>query len=137
MYRDWQQFRRGWRRIFTESADRKPRRLMQHAWRCRWLGRSVPIWTQAAGVYGAAVVAREPLAGSMLLALWLVATVLWLGTLLRVASAAQAPLWTAPLHVVGSWLTARVLVEAARDIRGRQTLKWAGRDYHLGVKKSS
>jgi len=53
-----------------------------------------------------------------------------------VAVVAHAPWWTAPLHIVGAWLTAGLLSEAARDLRSRTPTRWGGRDYDLGVEKT-
>jgi glycosyltransferase involved in cell wall biosynthesis len=41
MYASWAEFRRGWKRIYIEASNRKPRRLSQSAWWIRWLG-SIP-----------------------------------------------------------------------------------------------
>ena len=92
MYGDWAQFRRGWKRIYTEAADRNARRLAHSALRARWLG-----------------------------------------TLVRIAMLSDAPVWIAPLHIVGAWLIAGVLDEAATDIRSRTPTHWGGREYDLGV----
>ena len=59
--------------------------------------------------------------------------IVWLGTLARIAALAQAPVWTAPLHIVGAWLTAGLLDEAASDLRSRTPTRWGGREYDLGV----
>jgi chlorobactene glucosyltransferase len=131
MYADWAQFRRGWKRIFTEAANRNARRLTVNAWRVRGLGTILPLWTLACGVLGAFALARDPRAGWTLLALWLVATLIWLGALWRVAVIARAPLWTAPLHAVGAWLTGSLLAEAARDLRTGTPTRWGGRDYDV------
>jgi hypothetical protein len=42
-------------------------------------------------------------------------------------------MWTAPLHIVGAWLVAGMLDEAATDIRSRTPTHWGGRKYDLGV----
>ena len=68
-----------------------------------------------------------------MLGLWLVATLVWLGALLRIAAVAQAPTWTAPLHVVGAWLTGKLLHEAADDLRKHVPTQWGGREYDLGA----
>jgi hypothetical protein len=44
---------------------------------------------------------------------------------------AHAPLWTAPLHIAGAWLTADLLAEAARDVRSQTPTRWGGREYDL------
>jgi hypothetical protein len=55
--------------------------------------------------------------GWALLALWVVA--LCIGALARICAASRAPTWTAPLHIVGAWLTANLLGEVAIDLRLR------------------
>jgi chlorobactene glucosyltransferase len=133
MYADWPQFRRGWKRIYTEAADRKARRLSASARRVRWLGTLLPIWMLGAGPVGAALIPHYPATGWALVSLWLLAMLAWLGTLARISALSRAPVWTAPLHVVGAWLTADVLDEAASDLRSRTPTRWGGREYDLGV----
>jgi hypothetical protein len=86
-----------------------------------------------AGPVGALLVAREPAMGWMLLTLWMLAMIVWLGTLARILKLSCAPTWTAPLNIVGAWLTAGVLDEAARDLRSRTPTRWGGREYDLGI----
>ena len=133
MYRDWAQFRRGWKRIYTEAADRNARRLAHSALRARWLGTLVPLWMLGAGPVGLLLIPGAPAFGWTLVALWSVAMMVWLGTLVRIAILGQAPVWIAPLHIVGAWLIAGVLDEAATDIRSRTPTRWGGREYDLGV----
>lgn len=133
MYGDWQQFRRGWKRIYTECADRDASRLAWAALRVRWLGTLFPAWTLVAGACGALLVARDAQPGWYLLALSSVALLLWVGTLVRICVAACAPAWIAPLHVVGAWLTANLLSEAASDLRLGKTMQWGGREYGLSA----
>ena len=135
MYADWPQFRRGWKRIYTEAANRNARRLAVAAWRIRALGTFLPVWTFGCALFGALVAGRDARMGWPLLALSLVAFMVWLVALLRVATVAHAPLWTAPLHIVGAWLTAGLLSEAAQDLRSRTPTRWGGRDYDLGVEQ--
>jgi len=133
MYGDWSQFRRGWKRIFTESAGRHARRLTLSAWRARWLGTLLPLWMLAAAPVGALLIATNPLLGWSLAALGLLAVAIWLGTLARIAALSRAPVWIAPLHIIGAWLTAAILDEAASDLRTRTPTRWGGREYDLGV----
>jgi len=74
--------------------------------------------------------------GWALLALWLVAVLVWLGALLRLSALSRAPAWTAPLHIVGAWLTANLLTEAARDLRSQRPTRWGGREYDLREDKA-
>lgn len=129
MYANWLQFRRGWKRIYIEAADRKVRRLSLSAWRIRWLGTIFPAWMLLAGFFGALIITRDAQMGWALLALWLAALVLWLGALARICAVSRAPAWTAPLHIIGAWLTANLLGEAASDLRSRKPTRWGGREY--------
>ena len=133
MYADWPQFRRGWKRIYTEAADRNARRLAVSARRVRWLGTLGPIWMLGAGPIGVLLVPHDPATGWTLVALWLLAIAVWLGTLVRITALARAPAWIAPLHIVGAWLTASILDEAASDLRSHTPTQWGGREYDLGI----
>ncbi len=136
MYADWAQFRRGWKRIFTEAADRKAKRLAFWAWRLRFLGTILPVWMLVAGIVGALFVARDPVRGWTLVGLSLAALAVWLGALGRIRAVARAPRWTAPLHIAGAWMTASLLAEAARDLRAHKPTHWGGREYNVGADKA-
>jgi len=133
MYGGWSQFRRGWKRIFMQAAGRNARYLTLSAHRVRWLGTLLPLWMLGAAPVGVLLVPREPIIGWTLVALGLSAITVWLGTLVRLTLLARAPLWIAPLHIAGAWLAARVLDEAANDVRSRRPTQWGGREYDLGV----
>jgi len=133
MYASWAQFRRGWKRIYTEAANRRVSRMSISAMRVHFLGVVLPLWTLGCGLYGGLLAERGFREGLPLLGLWLVATLVWLGALLRIAAVARAPAWTAPLHVIGAWLTGKLLYEAADDLRARVPTQWGGREYDLGA----
>jgi len=131
MYASWPDFRRGWKRIYIEASNRKAHRLAQSSRRIRWLGSILPVWMLGAGPLAALVIAGDPGVGWTLVTLWPIALALWLGALVRISSLAHAPRWTAPLHIVGAWLAANLLLEAAHDIRSRKPTRWGGREYEL------
>jgi len=131
MYASWAEFRRGWKRIYIEAANRKARRLGQCSWWIRFIGSILPGWMLAAGPLGALVIAGDAHIGWTLVSLWPIALLLWLGALVRISALARAPRWTAPLHIVGAWLTANLLREAAHDLRSRKPTWWGGRHYEL------
>jgi len=131
MYADWAQYRRGWKRIFTEAAGRNARRLTVWSWRTRVLGAIVPVWMLVAGPLGAALVAHDSAGGWTVLALCLLGLVVWIGVLARICRMAHAPAWILPLHIVGAWLTANLMREAAHDIETRTPMRWGGREYDL------
>lgn len=135
MYASWAEFRRGWKRIYIEAANRKPRRLVHAARWIRWLGTIQPAWMLGAAPLAALFAARDPQLG-WTLGLWPVALLLWLGALVRICALAHAPRWTAPLHIVGAWLTANLLSEAAHDLHARKPTHWGGREYDLRTGKA-
>ncbi len=136
MYADWMQFRRGWKRIFTGAANGKARRLSFWSWQVRLLGTLFPAWMLAAGPLGALIVPRDAARGWTVVVLCLIALSVWLGALVRIAWLAHAPRWTAPLHIVGAWLTANLLDEAARDLRSSTPTNWGGREYNVQADKA-
>ena len=131
MYASWPEFQRGWKRIYTEAANRQARRLSLMGWRARWFGTIMPVWMLAALPVGALVVGRDPVRGWILMGLSLVGLCVWAGALARLAALAEAPLWTGPLHIIGAWLTANLLGEAAADVRRNAPVHWGGREYSL------
>ena len=133
MYGDWPQFRRGWKRIFMQAAGSNARHLTLSAHRTRWLGTLLPLWMLGAAPVGLFLAPREPLVGWTLVALGCVAMAVWLATLVRITVLARAPLWIAPLHIAGAWLAARVLDEAASDVRQHRPTQWGGREYDVRV----
>lgn len=138
MYPTWEAFRRGWKRIFTEAANRKQRRLIATARRTRWLGTILPAWMIVACAATPAIVAFDAVTGSggRLTALCVLAVLTWGGALTQVASLSGAPIWTVPLHMVGAWMTAQLLDEAAADLRNSKPTQWGGRDYDVSAETS-
>jgi chlorobactene glucosyltransferase len=136
MYASWPEFKRGWKRIYIEAANRKVKRLWVAALRIRGLGTLLPLWSIAALVGGVGLYANDSGRGGTLVALAAIALLLWLAVLLRVAQLSHAPAWTAPLHLIGSWLTGGLLDEAANDLRRNRPTRWGGRDYDLSADKA-
>ncbi len=136
MYADWLQFRRGWKRIYVEAANRKARRLTLSGWRVRWFGAILPVWMLGAAACGAVIIPHDTQLGWTLLGLSLVAVVLWVGALGRICAVGRAPVWTAPLQIIGAWLTANLLGEAASDLRSCKPMSWGGREYDPRTKKT-
>jgi GT2 family glycosyltransferase len=135
MYADWVSFRRGWKRIYTEAANRKVAVLTLAAWRIRLLGTVFPVMTLVCGPYAIWLLMQGIGLGHgwVLLGFWAVGMVVWLGTVVRLAQVAHAPVWTAPLHIIGAWQTGTLLNEAADDLRSRRLTHWGGREYDLGA----
>ncbi|MEL7473904.1 MAG: glycosyltransferase family 2 protein [Planctomycetota bacterium] len=134
MYRSWDAFRRGWKRIFIEGAHRKPARLSKDAWQLRASSSVLPIgaalgagWWALGGVFGT-------LAGNALGVVALAALAMWaigVGTVYRLGG---YPVSLTPGHVVGAWLVGGLLKDAARDLREGNPVRWGGRRYVRAVR---
>lgn len=130
MYGSWAEFTRGWKRIYIESANRKPARLRSHGLRVRVLGLDLPMLALLGIAGGLAFPGLGMAAG---VALWLCAAGLALFMLVIGACYAisSTPVRYAPLYPLGAWNVWRIMQEAAADTeRGVKTV-WGGREYVL------
>lgn len=132
MYESWGDFKRGWRRIYTEAAHRRSSRISRAAWRVRLLGVLMPAAVVFSGVGAAVSFLYSALPGSGLLAVC-VLVVLSLGALLlasaQILRVARGSLTLAPLVPVGYWLVSEILFKAADQLVDGQPTNWGGRSY--------
>lgn len=127
MYRSWAEYQRGWKRIFTEAARRRPLRLARYGLRMLVSTVAAPIISAAAVVAGAASLPTLPAWAALLAGAYgLVSWGLIMGGVWRMQ---RAPLWLLPLAPVGGALTAAILFGAAMDLWHRRGITWAGRTY--------
>jgi len=131
MYETWDQFRTGWKRIYTESLNRRSLRMRSAAWRVRMMGTVLPAASALALIIALfvdpeAVPVRSTaiIASSIGLGLWIIGC----GTIVR---AGRAPLWTIPLQMVGAWFVGGILTEGAHDLATGRPTRWGGREYVL------
>lgn len=132
MYESWPAFREGWKRIYVESAKRRLSRLRLATTITAVWGSALPIAALLNLCYSLALAgsgSNEQSTG--IIGLWFggVALGAWFATLLLAYRAASAPLWAIPAYPVGAGLVARILSEAASDLRKRVPVRWAGREY--------
>ena len=131
MYSTWAEFRRGWKRIFSESANRKRSRVRGIAWRMRATGIIVP----ALGGAGGGVGTGRRLTGSgggvadWALGLGTAALLMFGSSLVACALLGRTPLMGVLAYPLGAWLVSRVLDEAANDLRSGRPMEWAGMTY--------
>lgn len=131
MYANWAEFRRGWKRIFTESANRKRSRLGGIAWRMRLLGTILPGLALAGAATGAGMRIAGNGGGIADIALGVCTAGL---SVFAVAVGACArlggtPVADVPLFPAGAWLVSGILAEAADDLRRGTPTQWAGMTY--------
>ncbi len=130
MYASWPAFLRGWKRIFIESAGRRPSRLASWARRLFATEVALPALALIAALGGALGIARDhSLPASIALGAGAAGILAWLIAMLIIRRLQGAPLWTAPLAPAGAALTARLLSEAAADLERGRAVEWAGRAY--------
>ncbi len=130
MYPAYPAFRRGWKRIYTESANRRPERLRQWGWRCRAISTLLPLCTLVFSLL-AAFSWPEEWSSRQAPAMALAFTALGVYMLAAafIYRLGHAPLWTLPGYPIGSWMVGGILIEAARDLDEDKPIIWGGREY--------
>ena len=124
MYDNWGEYTRGWKRIYTESANREIKRLRRYALR-------TPIVTSIFPMFALVLVILALLNDVDLIGvtIGIVALLSWFVGLIAVYRMSHAPVRDIPMSVVGAMLTGRIFWQAASDrATGRPTL-WGGRSY--------
>lgn len=133
MYPDEPAFRRGWQRIFTESANRKTRRLESWALAAVVRGTVVPLVLLATLICGVVLaLSDQPRAwaasGAAAIAIVAWAAGVWM--FLANASVPSRRRIVAVLYwPLGSVAIGHVLRTAARALRSGQATTWGGRSY--------
>lgn len=131
MYESLEQFRRGWKRIYTEASGRKSDRLLRASGRARWLHGVLPAMVLAAGPAAAAALALGGTAWVGLAALTVgvagaIAYLVGMGLFLW---SGGTPAWFTPFGPFGSWCVASILRDAGRELATGVPTTWAGRSY--------
>ncbi|MGE3107757.1 MAG: glycosyltransferase family 2 protein [Phycisphaerales bacterium] len=135
MYEEWDRFRRGWLRIYGECASRKPDRLRRSAWVVVLFMCVLPLASLGTAVMGAGLwvaapeSGRDVAVGAALLA-GSSGLIAWLGAMSLVYRLGRTPVWASPASVVGGWLVAGLLREAARNYERNRPVVWGGKEYH-------
>ena len=125
MYETIAEFRDGWRRIFIESARRRPSLLRRWAAELALTGVILPLGSLAAFVLGAiALNALVFIAGAIGLVFWALSVII-------IWRAMRAPAAAALLAPLGAIEVVRVLAAAATDLAERRAVRWGGREYRL------
>lgn len=136
MYNSPAEFRRGWKRIYTEAAKRRVDRLVKSAWQVRLCGCVLPVLGFALAIAAAAGWLGNGAGTPWLVALGAASTILYLSAVSLACVMGGSPVWCALLHPVGAWETARILGEAAGDLRKGVPTMWAGRSYVRPVRRA-
>lgn len=130
MYRDWPTFIRGWKRIYTELLRRRVARLRRAAWRIRIIDLLCPVCAAGAIVAGAAAIARgHTLIGAGAAGVGAVTLGAMLIVLVIVYRKQHTPAAWLAMYPVGAWMTSRLLLKAASDLRRGNAISWGGLTY--------
>lgn len=127
MYDSWEEYTRGWKRIYTESANREVKRLRRYGIRVPILAAWLPLCCAALIVLSFFVTDDWAYWTGVLLGI--VGLVAWWVGLGAVYRMSHAPLRDVPLVLVGSVLTGRIFRAAARDLKRGTPTSWGGRSY--------
>jgi len=136
MYRSWEAFQKGWKRIYTEASSRRPDRLREWAIRQIVSGVAAPataLMSIGAGV-AILILPDRPLALA-LLGTGLASLATMFASLSVIYRDQGLPARYALTYPFGALWTARLLWRAARDLRGGVATEWGGRSYARPVKQ--
>ena len=132
MYDSWAAFRTGWKRIYTESANRRSDRLFTASRRLRFATSILPALTLAGlAAWYPLWHHADPWKQLATLAVHALAVIAWAVANAAFARAGRIPIRDLPTWPVGAWLVSNILAEAARDLRAGAPTRWGGREYHL------
>jgi len=138
MYASFQNFRRGWKRIYIESEHRHAERLVRSARLLRLVGIALPLGSLATTFAGLAMLfgwwdwrpSSLNIGVGMLLAACGAAALIAFGLAsASVYRAQHLSRWWILAYPLGAWITAGIQGEAARDLRSKKPVEWAGRSY--------
>jgi len=131
MYRSWDSFTRGWRRIFTEAAGKRPRAMRKAAWRQRLFNVLFPLACYVSVVAGlVALAAYEAIAiGGLGVGAGAVGAGIYHWALASIyKNQAVHRAWSF-LFPVGAWICAGLQSRAAGELASGAGTTWAGRRY--------
>lgn len=136
MYRSWEAFQKGWKRIYTEASSRRPDRLREWAVRQFISGVAAPaaaVMSIGAGL-ALLILPDRPLAAA-LIGTGIASLAIMFTSLAFVYRDQGLPARYVLTYPFGALWTARLLWRAARDLRGGVATEWGGRSYARPVKQ--
>ncbi len=132
MYESAEQFRTGWKRIYTESSRRSLSRLRKSARRLLmiWLAP----WVVAASVALIGLIAVFAAPGALATATLIAggaSFIIWFVAVATVCTMQSAPLRCVLAWPLGTLIVASIIREAARDLEKGVPISWGGKEYRL------
>ena len=136
MYRSWPAFIRGWKRIYTESAGRRPTHLRKWSLRHRLTGSILPTLTLVALAMGTICLRLniQQINASIAIITSVVAIIVYLLAMVRVyGSQGVSPVWVLT-YPLGAWLASNIQARAGADLVAGKTTHWGGIEYQRKVR---
>lgn len=124
MYDSWPEYTRGWKRIYTESANREVKRLRRYAFRTPFFATVLP--TLCLVLILVSSIPTLDIPGLVFGVLGLLSWAVGLGVIHRMS---HAPLRDVPLSFIGGLLTGSIFWQAASDLARGTPTSWGGRSY--------
>lgn len=131
MYNSWEEFRRGWKRIYTEAAHRKVKDLKRAAWRLRLTGTVLPFapFMCAGWGMGALLLSKDVPIGAAMIVVGVLGRIVFLSAMSLVYRVQHAPTFAVRWFPTGAWRVGSILIEAAHDLEEGTPTQWGGRRY--------
>jgi len=133
MYESIAEFRKGWKRIFGEAMRRDAARLRGAAARVMIVGVCFPVAAMATLMSGLAMVVvggeTGPAWNVPMIIAGAAGVVAALASLGMMYAAQGLAWWWALAHPIGSFVTASIQREAARDLDAGKKTEWGGKEY--------
>jgi len=135
MYDSWDQYQQGWKRIYTESANREVNRLRRYAIRTPMFDIVLPISSTL--LIPVSYYLGDPGTEWIGMAIGALALVLWVLGLFLLYSMSNAKLRDIPGAFIGAFFTGWIFYRAAIDLSKGTPTEWGGRSYTNSSKESS
>ncbi|MGV6814254.1 MAG: glycosyltransferase [Phycisphaerales bacterium] len=127
MYDSWDEYKRGWKRIYTESANREVGRLKRYAFRTPLMGAFFPI--ASGGLVAMSLFVGEDSTRWIGVLVGILGIVGWLIGMFAVYRLSKSPIWCVPGALVGSLMTGMIFWAAAKDLIDGTPTQWGGKSY--------
>jgi cellulose synthase/poly-beta-1,6-N-acetylglucosamine synthase-like glycosyltransferase len=127
MYDTWDEYNRGWKRIYTESANREVRRLKRYALRTPMLCVVLP--ASSLVLVMLSLIVGDPSSRWVGVLIGSVGFLGWGVGIGSVYHLSRAPMRDIAGSFIGAILTGRIFRSAARDLSSGTPTQWGGRSY--------
>ncbi|MFK7759008.1 MAG: glycosyltransferase family 2 protein [Phycisphaerales bacterium] len=127
MYDSWSEFVRGWKRIYTESANREVTRLRRYAIRIPVLNAGLPILAIACVII--ALVFGDPSTKAWAGGLGAGGFIAWFVAVIMMLRVSHAPASQVLGFAIGSFFVSRLFWQAANDLESGTPTQWGGKSY--------